>query len=201
VIVPADSIRRALADVFARPKYRWTEGPTLGEWALDRWRLLQEWLQRLAAVNPALYRLVLGGLLLLLLLMCIHIAYVLWQVLRPSPVPPEVAAPAPLRHDARAARAQADALAAAGRYVEALAHRFVAALLELERVRAIAFHPAKTPAEYVGEARLDAPGRESFRLLVAGLYGHLFGARPCDARAYRAFGVAADELLRHVAAG
>jgi len=201
VIVPADSLQRALAEVFARPEYRWTERQSLGQWALERWRLLQEWLQRLAAVSPALYHVVLGGLLLLLLLLCIHIGYVLWQVLRPSPARSAVAAPAQRRHDARSARAQADAMAAAGRYVEALAQRFVAALLELERARAIAFHPAKTPAEYVGEARLDAPGRESLRRLVAGLYGHLFGAHPCDAREYRAFGAAADELLRHVAPG
>src|SRR2546422_6493963 len=36
-----------------------------------------------------------------------------------------------------------------------------ALVLELERRRALAFHPSKTPAEYVGEARLDAAGRAS----------------------------------------
>ncbi len=194
-------MRRALAEVFARPAYRWTEGQSLGEWALARWRLLQEWLERLAVTNPALYRVVLGGLLVVLLALCVHIGYVLWQVLRPLPGRAANLTPAPARRDARTARARADELAAAGRYVEALAQRFVATLLELERARALAVHPAKTPAEYVGEARLDAPGRESFRALVAGLYCHLFGARPCDARGYRDFGAAADELLRHVATG
>jgi len=87
----------------------------------------------------------------------------------------------------------------AGRYAEALAHRFVALVLDLERRRALAFHPSKTPAEYVGEARLDAAGRASLAELVARLYRHLFGGVPCDAGGYREFGAAADEVGRHVA--
>jgi hypothetical protein len=201
VPVPADTMRRALAEVFARPEYRWNEGQSLGDWAMSRWRMLQQWLENLATVNPALYRVVLGGLLVVLLVLCVHVAYVLWQVLRPPAGPGVVAVPArPPRHPA-SARARADELAAAGQYVDALAQRFVATLLDLERLRAVVFHPAKTPAEYVDEARLDGPGRESLAALVAGLYRHVFGARPCDAQAYRAFGAAADDLLRHVTPG
>src|SRR5439155_16915477 len=87
----------------------------------------------------------------------------------------------------------------AGRYAEALAHRFVSLILELERRHALTFHPSKTPAEYVREARLDESGRASLADLVARLYRHLFGAVPCDANVYREFGVAAETVFRHVA--
>src|SRR5947208_14696553 len=105
----------------------------------------------------------------------------------------------PVLADARAQRVRAEELARAGRYAEALAHRFVALVLDLERRRALAFHPSKTPAEYVGEARLDAAGRASLAGLVGRLYRHLFGGVPCDEGGYREFGAAADELGRHVA--
>jgi hypothetical protein len=71
----------------------------------------------------------------------------------------------------------------------------------LDRGEALKFHPSKTPAEYVGEARLDAAGRASLGELVARLYGHLFGAAPCDEQTYRAFATQADLLHEHVASG
>src|SRR3989442_12155445 len=88
--------------------------------------------------------------------------YVVWRITRPTARTPAGGAEGIGGRelaDARAHRARAEELARAGRYAEALAHRFVALVLELERRRALAFHPSKTPAEYVGEARLDAAGR------------------------------------------
>src|SRR5256885_12642445 len=128
--------------------------------------------------------------------------YVVWRITRPTVHTPARAGGASgLRlEDGRAHRERADELARAGRYVEALAHRFVALLLELERRRALTVHPSKTPAEYVREARLDESGRASFADLVARLYRHVFGAVPCDAATYQAFGAAADAAFRHVAA-
>src|SRR2546430_12087790 len=128
--------------------------------------------------------------------------YVVWRITRPTVHTPARAGGASgLRlEDGRAHRERADELARAGRYVEALAHRFVALLLELERRRALTVHPSKTPAEYVREARLDESGRASFADLVARLYRHVFGAVPCDAATYQDFGAAADAVFRHVAA-
>ena len=71
-----------------------------------------------------------------------------------------------------------------------------ALVLELERRKALRFHASKTPAEYVGEARLTDRGRASLAGLVAQLYRHLFGAVPCDAAEYQMFGDAAQELVR-----
>ena len=100
--------------------------------------------------------------------------------------------------DARSHLARAEELARAGRYAEALGHRFLAVVLELERADAVRFHVSKTPAEYVGEVRLDDAGRTTFAALVASLYRHLFGAVPCDEVEYQEFGATAQQVTRHV---
>ena len=102
-------------------------------------------------------------------------------------------------NDVRAHLGRATDLAVAGRYAEALAHRFLALLLQLDARRAIKFHVSKTPAEYVGEARVDAEGRADLRALVSRLYRHLFAAVPCDARGYEEFGMMAARIGEHVA--
>ena len=111
----------------------------------------------------------------------------------PAPV-----APGLRLEDAHAHLRRAEELARLGRYAEALAHRFTAVILELESARALHFHPSKTPAEYAGEAALDAAGRATLTGLVARLYRHLFGAVPCDAQGYRDFGADAQLVLQHV---
>lgn len=195
-------MRRALEEIFTRPEYQWVDRPSLQAWALDRWYLLQRWFDRVAIDSPVLYRVVLTGLVIVLAGLLAHMAYVLVRVLRPSPAGgADIAAPPPQRPTARGARAIADELARAGRYGDALGHRFLALLIELQGRRAITIDPAKTPAEYVHTARLGPGGRASFETLVARLYRHLFGAMPCDARAYRDFGAEAEEVVRHVAPG
>src|SRR3989442_6864899 len=107
--------------------------------------------------------------------------YVVWRITRPTARTPAVGAEGIGGRelaDARAHRARAEELARAGRHAEALAYRFVALVLELERRRALAFHPSQTPAEYLGEARLDAAGRPSLAAVLARLYRHLFGGGP-----------------------
>src|SRR5256885_16451134 len=84
-----------------------------------------------------------------------------WRITRPTvPTPARAGGASGLRlEDGRAPRERADELARAGRYVEALAHRFVALLLELERRRAPTVHPSKTPARYVPQAPPAESGR------------------------------------------
>ena len=202
--IPPDSLRAALREVFARPEYRWNERPDPWAWIVAVWDRLLDWLDGLQRGHPAGFKVLLALLTLVLVGLLAHMGYVVWRITRPTARTPAwgegaggIAAPE--LADTRAHRLRAEELARAGRYAEALAHRFVALVLDLERRRALVFHPSKTPAEYVGEARLDAAGRASLAELVARLYRHVFGGIPCDEGGYREFGAAADELGSHVA--
>lgn len=200
--VPPDSLRAALREVFARAEYRWNERPDPWGWIVGVWYRLLDWLDAVQRGHPAGFKVLLALLALVLVGLLAHMGYVVWRITRPTARTPAAGAggiSGPQLADMRAHRVRAEELARAGRYAEALAHRFVALVLELESRRAVAFHPSKTPAEYVGEARLDAAGRASLAELVARLYRHLFGGAPCDEGGYREFGAAADELGRHVA--
>lgn len=197
-----DSLRRVLDEVFARPEYLWAETRHPLELMADLWRRLAAWLDALERSSPGLYQLLFLALVAVLLALVMHLGYVLWRVLHPTTGArsPTAAGPAGAA-DARAHLTRAEELARAGRYAEALAHRFLGLVLQLERARALVFHPSKTPAEYVAEARLDAAGRASLADLVGRLYAHLFGAQPCDEVAYREFGVAGESVLGHVVPG
>ena len=198
---PADSLRRAVTEVFARPEYRWATGKSPGQWVVEQILRFLDWLGRAETSHPAAFKALLVVLVVALLVMLAHMAYVVWRITRPTArTPGATATPALLVEDAQTHRARADQLARTGHYAEALAHRFVALLLELERREALTFHPSKTPAEYVGEARLDAAGRASLGQLVMQLYRHVFAAAPCDEQAYREFAAQADLVFQHVAA-
>jgi hypothetical protein len=136
-----------------------------------------------------------------LTILLVHIGVTLWQVynvtVRPADVPGRAGASLELL-DARSHRVRAEALARAGRYEEALAHRFAALICDLGVAKAVTIHPSKTPAEYAREARLDATGQVTLRDIVATLYLHLFGAAPIDERGYRDFVTNTELVLPHV---
>lgn len=197
--VPADSLRRVVSQVFGRPEYEWIERRHLVAWLQARWQQLNEWMGRLSDQHPLGFNILLGLAVVALLLLLVHIGYVIMRIVRPAMrtgAGSGASATGGRIMDAAAHVARADELARAGRYPEALAHRFMAVLLELDRRQALRFHASKTPAEYIGEVRLDESGRASFTTLVAALYRHLFGAVPCDETEYAAFGAAAQELAR-----
>jgi hypothetical protein len=198
--IPADSIRRVVREVFARPDYEWVE-TVRRHWLRDLWRGLQQWLARLSAQHPTGAKLLFWGALLLLVALLAHIGLTVWRIYRATVTPSGLPLPGPaaVLLDARGHLARAEVLARDGRYTEALAHRFLALVLELDRRQALSFHPSKTPAEYAREARLADAGRASFGDLVGRLYRHVFGAEPVDAAQYHDFGVAAGALLQHVA--
>lgn len=199
--VAPDSLRHALEKVFAQPEYRWTPPRHPLQWLRNWWLGLLDWLGDLSTAHPVAYYGLLIVVTIVLVLLLVHIGYVVWRIVRPSLKTGAVtAAGTPvIVLDARSHLARAEALARAGRYAEALGHRFLAVVLELERDNALRFHASKTPAEYVGEVRLDETGRTSFAVLVARLYRHLFGAVPCDEAAYLEFGATAEEIRGHVA--
>ena len=189
--------------MFARPTYRWATGRTPLDWLAVQIGRFLDWLRNVETMHPAVFQTVVVLLVAALLAVLVHMGWVVWRITRPTALTTaRVPGAAGLRpEDARAHRQRAERLARDGRYAEALAHRFIAMLLDLDRDEALKFHPSKTPAEYLGEARLDAAGRDSLGELVARLYGHLFGAAPCDEQSYREFAMRADLLHEHVTSG
>ncbi|HEV2672410.1 MAG TPA: hypothetical protein VGU74_15055 [Gemmatimonadales bacterium] len=197
--IPADSVRRVVRTVFTQPDYQWVARREPLLWLRRLWFRFVEWIDSLSRMHPVGYNALLVVLVIVLVLMLAHIGYVVWRITRRSTGESRAEGPGGgVLHDAAQHLARAEELASGGRYVEALGHRFLAAVLELDRSDALKFHASKTPAEYVWEVRLDDTGRASFRALVAELYRHLFGAVPCAEAEYRAFGAVAQELTRHV---
>lgn len=185
-----------VGQVFSRPEFQWVERHRVLSWLLQQRDKFRDWLNRLAEQHPTGYTIGLGLLVIVLVVFVVHIGYVVWRIVRPGArtgAPTTTSRPGIIVNAAWHV-ARAEELARAGHYAEALAHRFLAAVLELDRIGALRFHASKTPAEYVGEARLDESGRASLARLVAQLYRHLFGAVPCDEREYQSFGIAAQEL-------
>jgi hypothetical protein len=199
--IPIDSVRRAVETVFARPEYEWAPTARPLHWLRDAWGRFVDWLGRLDLQHPLVYRLLFWVAVAVLIALLAHLALTAWRIYRSTVQPAGADVPRVERVRGLAAEhlARAEALARAGRYTEALAYRFLALLLELDRIQVLTFHPAKTPAEYVQEARLGADGRASFAGMVAQLYAHVFGAAPCDAQEYRAFGAAAGSVAHHAA--
>jgi hypothetical protein len=188
-----------VGQVFARPEFQWVERQRLLSWFARQWQNLIDWLDRLAANHPVGYSIGVGLVVVALVLLLVHIGYVIWRIVRPGmrTAPGEGGAAASgAIMDAAAHLATADRLARAGQYAEAIGHRFLAVVLELDRRKALRFHVSKTPAEYVWEARLTEEGRASLAGLVGQLYRHLFAAVPCAAAEYETFGAAAQELTR-----
>jgi uncharacterized protein DUF4129 len=188
-------------EVFARPEYDWVQTARRLHWLRDLWMRFRAWLDAFATQHPLGAKLLFWGALVALIALLVHIGLTVWRIYQVTVQQPAAAgaAPAQERLDSRGHLARAESLARAGRYTEALAHRFLALLLELDRAEALTFHPSKTPAEYVREARLGAAGRATLAGLVSRLYHHVFGAEPLDERGYREFGAAAGSLLQHVA--
>lgn len=81
--------------------------------------------------------------------------------------------------DAAWYRRRADALAAGGRFGEAVQAEFMALVLALDGQGVLSFHPAKTPAEYAAEAADRGIDQAGFRALVRLLYGYRFAGWPC----------------------
>ena len=197
--VDPDSLRAALRVVFTGREYRWTEPSSTWTWLMARWQLLLDWLESLRVAYPVRYYVVLGALTLVLVAIVAHLTWVVWRSLRPVDQAPAPAQAAPPPRDAAWHLAEALRLGAAGRFVEALAHRFLAVVLDLDRRRVVQFHPSKTPAEYATEARLDETGRSELAELVASLYRHLFGGAPCDAEQWQRFDARANGLRLYAA--
>ena len=182
---PADSLRGVLDSVFAAPEYRWVERPETYA-LLRRWlRVAQQWLLDVQEAHPALFKLLLAGLVLLVITIFLHAAWVFLQTVRAAgrAGPGALAPPAP-RRDQAWYRGEADRLAGLGRYADAMQYDFLALVLALDAASLVRFHPSKTPGEYTREAQLSPEARSQFRALVRDLYGYVFARRVCGPREF-----------------
>jgi hypothetical protein len=192
---PADSLRAVLRRIYDAPEYEWQEARDRFAFLRELHAALLDWLQGFQESHPVAYLIFLGVLSALLLAILAHFGYLVWRSLKPRALSePDVAQAAGGRRDAVWHLEEARRLVREGHHAEALAHRFTALLLELEARKALVFHPSKTPAEYVGEARLDEVGRSTLTGLVATLYRHLFGGAPCSLDQVQIFDERASEL-------
>ena len=197
--MPPDSVRIALRRVLADPAYEWVEAP-------DPWRVIRtelarfwSWLREFQLEHPIGHTFLIAVLGVVLVLLLVHLGYVVWtRFAAPAAAASrKVSVGAPV-HDADWHLAAARRLSDAGRYAEALGHRFIALFLGLERRGAVRFHPSKTPAEYLRDAALDQAGRDLLAQLVTAFYGHAFGGIPCTSADWTRFDHTAGELSEHV---
>ena len=197
----ADSIQHAVKEVFSAREYDWRFRARTSMWS-KIWSLflqLLDWLDRLHDTHPVGYWALIAFLALMLSVILVHFIYVLWRSLRASAPSHAPTATAAAPRDARWHLAEARRLAAAGQFAEALGHRYLAMVMELDRRGVVKFHPSKTPAEYLREARLDIAAQGDLTALVWALYRHLFGGVPLNTDDWTAFDLAAESLSVHVA--
>jgi hypothetical protein len=189
VQAPSDpaTFRAVLDSVFSAPAYRWVNQPSATRLLRRWWDRLADWLQALQSDNPALFRYLVLGLLVALVLIFLHAGFLIWQTMRGAtrlidrPQPSTL----PVARDAEWYEREADRAAGEGRTLEALQLSFVALALRLESHGLLRYHASKTPAECAAQAQLGDSDRERMRQLVRSLYGYVFGGRPCSPEDYR----------------
>ena len=177
-----DTLRAALDSVFAGPEYRWVERPDpirlLREW----YGRLSEWLAALREGSPFWYRALVVALVVVLVGVLAHAAWVFWVTIRGATRAEDVAPvpDSPVRQDPRILWERADHAARDGRSAEALRLGFLALALQLDAAGSVTYTPGKTPAEFAREARLAPADRGRLGELVRVLYRHVYGAAPCS---------------------
>jgi hypothetical protein len=200
--VPIDSIRAALDRVYESGDFDWSEPSGLFVRLAELWRGLIGWIDALGESHPVLYWVLIGALAALALVLTSHLGYLTWRGIRSGVAPPPTEGTSGAkRRDAAFYLSAAAGLRAEGRYAEAVAHRFIALLLALERNNALRFHPSKTPAEYLREIRLTPEGEAAFRELVKALYRFLFGGVAPTSEDFDAFDRRAGDVGGQVATG
>jgi uncharacterized protein DUF4129 len=181
-----DRLRSVIDSVFADRKYSWEQpldpfGPVRRAWA---W--LVSWFQSLRAESPSTYWLLIGVLVAVLLAILGHAAWVAWRTVRRDATIERRGGAH--RHEVRDAAwyaREAERLAAAGRFTEAIQADFLRLILQLDARRLVRFHPSRTPNEYAREPTLAPESRRELGELVRRLYAYVFARVPCGAEELR----------------
>lgn len=190
-----DSIRTVLQQVFAAPEYQWDERRSVLDTLRGWWYGLLGVLEGLRDAHPAVYYVVVGIVVGLLIAIITHVGYVIWQVVRPPRAARLGEGPPTIKpHDADWYLNEARRLMRDGQFVAAVACRFKALLLRLDARGHVTFHPSKTPAEYLLELPRGHVGYGNLSQLVGMLYRHLFGGIECTELDARQFEVLAGAL-------
>lgn len=183
-----EQVRATAADILQRAPYaRWrnSEAVIAVLEPILRWLgRLNGWLLDLALRQPVLYWLLIGGLLLVAAVLLAHVA---WSVRIALSLP----APPPARRDAAGGGpslfAEAEALAARGRYLDA-AHRLQLATIEVLLARRLIslsrFEPNRVLRARLRGAALPEPERRALLALVDRLEARWFRDRANDADLY-----------------
>ena len=189
-----ESLRAALDSVFRSSAYDWRpDDPAIA--AVARWwRSLVAWIGGLRDASPYLYRALVAVLVVALVAVLGHALWVLVRTIRGATEPADRTAEAVSgpRRDAAWYLGSADALAAEGRFGEALQRAFVGLALGLDARGLVQYQPSRTPAEVARDARLAEPDRERLRGLVRTLYATAFGGARCGPDEYQAWRAQAD---------
>lgn len=192
-MIPPDSLRAALDSVFRQPAYQWRDPDPALSWLRRTWAAVLAWLAGIRDLNPLLYRVLIALLIVVLLAILLHAAVILYRTARRAEEGADqtVTATAPV-HGAAWFRSEADRLARAGRFVEAVQAAFVALARRLDELGLLQYHPSKTPAECAREARLADADQPRLRRLVSDLYRAAFGGAAFGADEYRRWLADAD---------
>lgn len=200
-------VRAAIAEVLARKEFADLHADPN---AFSRW--LVEWieslLRRISSAIKGLPHLVLwvivAWMVLTLLAILAHLVYTLWKFLggagRPSLAGPSARRPAGellgIRDlDFDSVYADACRLLAAGEWLAATKHLYVAAILWLDRQGWIAFRPAKTNRDYLGELQSRSHLQGPFRRLTEGFESIVYGGQSATASAARDMAGTVEGLL------
>ena len=174
-----DSLRAVLDSVFAAPAYTWTRRTDPFATLKRVWSAVKYWFANLQDTHPIGFRVVLYCLVLAMLGIVLHAAWTFFVTVQSANASPGATRPGRVPRDQGWYREEADHLAAAGRFAEAIHADFLALVLALDAHRVLRFHPSKTPGEYARESELPPGAREEFRELVRRLYRYAFARSPC----------------------
>lgn len=176
-----DSLRPVLDSVFAAPAYHWVRRGEPLTWLRHALQAIGDWLDRMQLTQPIVYRIVIYLLLAGMLALVVHATWRFFSEVRSADTTTGDRDQRIVRRDEAWYRTEADRLARAGRFAEAIQADFLALVLVLDDRKQVRFHPSKTPAEYARDTTLTPLAREDFRDLVRRLYAYAFARVPCGA--------------------
>ncbi|MGH7533002.1 MAG: DUF4129 domain-containing protein [Gemmatimonadales bacterium] len=198
--ITADSLRTVLDSVFANAAYAWHVIPARAApgwlrwlrdaiaWVVGLWRRL---MGHGGAGMSALPWVLIGiGVLLLV--------HGMFRVAASARVAHDAAlghsASPGLRHDDAWFRQRADALAAEGRFAEAMVAAFHGVMWRLDQRGMVTHHPSRTPRELAQDAKVGASEGRTLSLVVGQLYAAAFGGLPIGPAQYTDWLATLDHL-------